>query len=144
MADLAQRVATRLRPGIEKKAWEPDEWYPTREQERRIQEEEGCLGPDGNGCPYENLSDDQEARLCERCEADIEATSLEEYVPWDELEECCPEVWQQLDQEYQALLQQGGGGTNPKNLENFPEFVDAAQKLREVLLDRYVKPAKQQ
>jgi hypothetical protein len=139
MPDLAQRVASRLKPKI---ASEPDEWYPTREQERQEYEEYGCLGPDGNECPRENLAEDQSTRLCEECDAAIEATSLQEYVPWDELEEHVPQIYDMLDKEFKEVETRGGGTTDPKYLENFPEVVDAAQKLREVLL-HHVEQAKQ-
>lgn len=142
MSDIAQRVAARLKPRFDKKAWEPDEWYPTREQEQRELEEYGCLGPDGTGCPKGNLSDDPNTRLCDECDAAIKAASLEKYVPWDELEECCPEIYNNLDNEFERLRQEAGNNiASWDDLDNFPQVVDAAEKLRENLL-QYVQRAK--
>ncbi|MGW8181253.1 MAG: hypothetical protein ACWGQW_21185, partial [bacterium] len=76
MADIAQRVAARLKPRLDKKAWEPDEPYPTPMQEQRELEEHGCVGPDGTGCPWNNLEAEEGSRLCEECDAAIEAASL--------------------------------------------------------------------
>lgn len=144
MSDISQRISARLKSRIDKKAWEPDEPYPTRQQELSELEELGCLGPDGTGCPYDNISSDQDTRLCEECDASIEAASLEKYVPWNELEECCPDVYADIDKEFEELKKKARGVVASWDvLNDFPQIVDAAEKLREVLL-YYVEQAKEQ
>ena len=117
--DIAKRIAIKIR-SVRKLAYEPDD-------EPAHDPEPDCRGINDLGCEYDGTIDlDNKYELCHSCMSAVTAAAMEEFLPWDLMEDRAPDLYRQYDKMFsdvKKFVPQGRTGF----VRNWTDYADVVQ-----------------
>ena len=126
--DIAKRVAARMRvASMHKRAYDPYE-----SDEPLHDPAPTCRGINDQGCKVDGHGEESNpGYLCDSCLDAVNLAAMEEFLPWDLMEEKSPELYAQFDQAYQNAKSNAPGNTSGY-VKNWAEYEEVVQKWKGV------------